>query len=146
MSIEVKNVFKYYGEQAALNDVSFKINSGQTIALVGATGAGKSTIINLLSRFYDLNKGEILVDAININDYKSPKPVIAIPLNYIQKDLKGNRYVLVAENKKAAKRNITLGKEYGGRVEIKEGLSDSDLLITSGYNGLNEGDAIEIKK
>ena len=82
---------------------------------------------------------------IDINDYKSDKPVLAIPLNYVQKDLQGTHYVLVAENNKAAKRNITLGKEYNGRVEIKNGLSETDLLITAGYDGLNEGDAIKIK-
>ncbi len=70
-NIEFKNVwFAYNDENYVLKNVSFKINSGQTIALVGATGAGKSTIINLLSRFYDLNKGEILVDDVNINNYK----------------------------------------------------------------------------
>lgn len=113
-----------------------------------------SRAINTLNRTFGVeialnNKKEYhpnQIAILNINDYKSQKPVIAIPLNYVQKDLKGNRYVLVADNKKAAKRNVSLGKEYGGKVEIKEGLSDSDLLITSGYNGLNEGDAIEIKK
>jgi ATP-binding cassette subfamily B multidrug efflux pump len=70
-NIEFKNVwFAYNDENYVLKDISFKISSGQTIALVGATGAGKSTIINLLSRFYDLNKGEILVDDVNINNYK----------------------------------------------------------------------------
>ncbi|MBA4241373.1 MAG: efflux RND transporter periplasmic adaptor subunit [Sphingobacteriaceae bacterium] len=83
---------------------------------------------------------------ININDYKSVKPVISIPLNYIQKDLKGTPFVLLANGKKAAKRIVTLGKEYNGRVEITQGLSETDLLIMSGYDGLNDGDAIEIKK
>ncbi|MES2567501.1 MAG: efflux RND transporter periplasmic adaptor subunit [Bacteroidota bacterium] len=83
---------------------------------------------------------------LNINDYRSSKPTIAIPLNFVQKDLKGRRFVLVADNKKAAKRSVTLGKEYNGKVEILSGLSAEDLLITSGYSGLNEGDAIEIKK
>lgn len=53
----------------ALNDISFKISKGETIALVGRSGAGKSTIANLLPRFYDLDKGEILLDSINIKDY-----------------------------------------------------------------------------
>ncbi|MBL7911692.1 MAG: efflux RND transporter periplasmic adaptor subunit [Bacteroidia bacterium] len=83
---------------------------------------------------------------IKINDYMSAKPVIGIPLNYVQKDLKGQHYVLVAENNKAVKHNVTLGREYNGRVEITGGLTDQDLLITSGYDGLNEGDAIQIKK
>ncbi|MBK7666619.1 MAG: ABC transporter ATP-binding protein [Sphingobacteriaceae bacterium] len=70
-NIEFKNVwFAYNDENYVLKDVSFSINAGQTVALVGATGAGKSTIINLLSRFYDLNKGEICVDGVNINNYK----------------------------------------------------------------------------
>lgn len=83
---------------------------------------------------------------IKINDYMSSKPVIGIPLNYVQKDLKGQHFVLVAENNKAAKHNVTLGREYNGRVEITSGLTEQDLLITSGYDGLNEGDAIQIKK
>ncbi|HWY13034.1 MAG TPA: efflux RND transporter periplasmic adaptor subunit [Bacteroidia bacterium] len=83
---------------------------------------------------------------LNINDYRSEKPTMAIALNYIQKDLKGQHFVLVAEGNKAAKRNVTLGKEYNGTVEITSGLNENDLLITSGYDGLNEGDAIKIKK
>lgn len=83
---------------------------------------------------------------LNINDYKSEKPVMSVALNYIQKDLKGQAFVLVADGNKAAKRNITLGKEYNGTVEITSGLSETDLLITSGYDGLNEGDAIKVKK
>lgn len=83
---------------------------------------------------------------LNINDYKSEKPTMAIALNYIQKDLKGQHFVLVADGKKASKRNVTLGKQYNGTVEITSGLSETDLLITSGYDGLNEGDAIQIKK
>jgi ATP-binding cassette, subfamily B, multidrug efflux pump len=70
-NIEFKNVwFAYTEDNYVLKDISFKINSGQTIALVGATGAGKSTIINLLSRFYPINKGEIQVDGINVDNYK----------------------------------------------------------------------------
>jgi len=83
---------------------------------------------------------------LNINDYKSIKPVISIPLKYIQKDLKGAPFVLIANDKKAAKANVVLGKEYNGVTEIVSGLSETDLLITSGYDGLNEGDAIKVNK
>lgn len=83
---------------------------------------------------------------LNINDYRSEKPTMAIALNYIQKDLKGQHFVLVAEGNKAAKRDVVLGKQYNGTVEITSGLSETDMLITSGYDGLNEGDAIKIKK
>jgi ATP-binding cassette subfamily B protein len=53
-----------------LRDVNLEIKSGETIALVGATGAGKSSIINLLNRFYEINRGSILVDGIDIKDFK----------------------------------------------------------------------------
>src|SRR3990172_2350186 len=65
--IEFRNVwFAYNGEDYVLKNVSFKITPGETVAIVGATGAGKTSIISLLSRFYDIKKGEILIDGINI--------------------------------------------------------------------------------
>ena len=68
-SIEFKQVwFAYKNDHFVLKDVSFKINAGETVALVGSTGAGKSTIINLLSRFYEYNKGQILIDGVEIRD------------------------------------------------------------------------------
>lgn len=68
--IEFKNVwFAYVEEDWVLRDVSFTINPGEAIAIVGATGAGKSSIINLITRFYDIQKGEILIDGVNIKEY-----------------------------------------------------------------------------
>jgi ATP-binding cassette, subfamily B, multidrug efflux pump len=65
--VEYKNVwFAYNGDDFVLRDVSFNVQPGETVALVGATGAGKSSIINLLTRFYDIQKGEILVDGTDI--------------------------------------------------------------------------------
>ena len=70
-SIEFKNVwFAYKDEDWVLKDVSFKLEAGQTLALVGATGAGKSTIVNLLSRNYEINKGQILIDGVDYLDIK----------------------------------------------------------------------------
>lgn len=70
-SIEFKNVvFEYVENQEVLKNISFLANPGDTIAIVGATGAGKSTIINLLSRFYDIKSGNILIDDIDIRDYR----------------------------------------------------------------------------
>ncbi len=69
--IEFKNVwFAYKDEEWILKDVSFKVKPGQNIAFVGATGAGKTTIQNLITRYYDIQKGEILIDGINIKDIK----------------------------------------------------------------------------
>ncbi len=70
--IEFNNVsFKYPdGEEYVLRDISFKAKQGETIAFIGSTGSGKSTIINLIPRFYDATSGEILVDGVNVKDYK----------------------------------------------------------------------------
>jgi len=69
--IEFKHVwFAYNGEDWILKDVSFKVGKGETVAFVGETGAGKTTIISLINRFYKVQKGEILVDGINVNEIK----------------------------------------------------------------------------
>ena len=70
--VEFKNVsFSYAGkDEKALDNVSFTMPQGKTIALVGRSGSGKSTIANLLTRFYDIDQGEILLDGVNIQDYK----------------------------------------------------------------------------
>lgn len=69
--IEFKNVWFAYNEaEWVLKDVSFKIEAGETIAFVGSTGAGKTTIINLVSRFYEVQKGQILLDDVDIREYK----------------------------------------------------------------------------
>ena len=66
-NVEFKNVtFGYEKDVMVLKDVSFTVSAGETIALVGATGAGKSTVVNLLSRFYDINDGSILIDGFDI--------------------------------------------------------------------------------
>jgi ATP-binding cassette subfamily B multidrug efflux pump len=68
--VEFKNVwFAYKDDNYVINGISFTIYQGETVAIIGATGAGKSSIINLLSRFYEINKGQILIDEINISEY-----------------------------------------------------------------------------
>lgn len=70
--LEFKNVsFAYQGkEELALNNISFSVPAGKTVALVGRSGSGKSTIANLVTRFYDIDQGEILLDGVNIQDYR----------------------------------------------------------------------------
>ena len=70
--LEFKNVsFAYPGkEELALNNISFSVPAGKTVALVGRSGSGKSTIANLVTRFYDIEQGEILLDGVNIQDYR----------------------------------------------------------------------------
>jgi ATP-binding cassette subfamily B protein len=100
--IEFRNVnFAYNDENYVLKDISFKINPGERVAFVGATGAGKTTIINLINRFYDIEKGEILLDGININRYK-------------QKELRNNIKVVLQDVflfSGDIKYNVNLGNE-----------------------------------
>lgn len=70
-NIEFKNVdFAYNEETPVLKNLSFKTGNGEVVAIVGPTGGGKTTIVNLLMRFYDVTSGEILLDGINIEEYK----------------------------------------------------------------------------
>ena len=71
-TVEFKNVsFKYpNADEYVLKDISFKVNKGDTVAFIGSTGSGKSTLINLIPRFYDVTDGEVLVDGVNVKDYK----------------------------------------------------------------------------
>ena len=84
--LEFKNVrFSYTADEEVLKGVSFKANAGETIAIVGATGAGKSTVINLLNRFYEIDSGQILVDGIDIKDItlESLRSEIAVVLQNV---------------------------------------------------------------
>ncbi|HFS66851.1 MAG TPA: ABC transporter ATP-binding protein, partial [Flavobacteriia bacterium] len=112
--ISFRNVhFSYTEKEEVLKGISFDVKKGETIAVVGATGAGKSTIINLLNRFYTINSGEILLDDINIYDYKLAhlRNNIAIVLQdvFLFSDTIYNNITLFNENisleevKKAAK-------------------------------------------
>lgn len=70
--IEFNNVsFRYPGaKEYVLKDISFKAHQGETVAIIGSTGSGKSTLINLVNRFYDVSEGEVLIDGVNIKKYK----------------------------------------------------------------------------
>ncbi|WP_111706494.1 ABC transporter ATP-binding protein [Lutibacter citreus] len=112
--IAFKNVyFSYIKGEEVLKGISFKVNAGETVAIVGATGAGKSTIINLVNRFYEIDKGEVCIDDINIKQYtlQSLRNQIAVVLQdvFLFSDTIFNNIVLNKEGvsiddvKKAAK-------------------------------------------
>ena len=110
-AIEFDNVwFAYNDEEWVLKGVSFKINPGETVAIVGATGAGKTSIISILSRFYDIQKGRILIDGVDIKN---------IPLDDLRKSIS-----IVLQDvflfSGTIKSNINLNDESISDREIKE--------------------------
>jgi subfamily B ATP-binding cassette protein MsbA len=109
--IEFKEVrFSYIPDEEVIRGISFHVNPGETVAIVGATGAGKSTIINLLNRFYEINKGEIAIDGNAIKDYtlSSLRSQIAIVLQDV---------FLFADT---ILNNITLNDSNISEAEVKE--------------------------
>lgn len=102
--------FAYNEEDYVLKNINFEVSKGQTIALVGATGAGKSSVINLLSRFYDINKGVIAVDGHDIHAYE---------LNSLRKNI-GVVLQDVFLFSDTIEKNITLGNDVISREQVME--------------------------
>ncbi len=101
--IEFKNVsFQYPGAEApVLNHLNFKVSQGQTVAFIGSTGSGKSTLVNLIPRFYDVSEGEILVDGHNVKEYT--EKALQDKISYISQKailFEGDIYSNVAYGKK----------------------------------------------
>ena len=93
-----------------LKDISFDIKKGETVAFIGSTGSGKSTLINLIPRFYDVTEGEILVDNINVKDYK--EEVLNDKIGYIPQ-----KAVIFSGTINS---NIGFGKVNGKKVSLKK--------------------------
>lgn len=107
--IELKNVtHSYDGKRNALDNVSLKINSGETIALVGPSGGGKSTLANVISRFFDAQSGEIKIGGVNIRDI--PKDEL---MNYISFVFQNSRLI-----KASIYDNVKLAKPTASRAEV----------------------------
>jgi RND family efflux transporter MFP subunit len=112
-----------------------------------------SRAINPASRTFTVevnldNKKEYhpnMVARLNINDYQSPEGTITVPVRTIQKDENNASFVFVVENGIAKRKIITTGKEYRGQVEVKSGLKENDMLVTLGYDMINDGDAVTTK-
>lgn len=110
--IEFKNISFKYQDDYVLKDFSLTISKGKTVALVGQSGSGKSTIANLITRFYDVNKGEILIDGINISDLKTN--ALRAQLGIVTQDA-----ILFNES---IKNNLKLGKQNATDEEVIEAL------------------------
>lgn len=124
-NVEFKNIWFYYkDENYVLKDISFKVDAGETLAIVGQTGSGKSSIINLLFRFYREQKGEILFDGINADD---------ITLS----NLRSNMSIVLQETyiyETSLRENITLGEDYSDEEIINA------LIFVGGENLFNSLD------
>jgi len=112
-SIEFKNVsFKYYAkrEKNILSDLNFKIDAGTTVGIVGSTGSGKSSLVQLIPRLYDVLEGEVLVDGVNVKDYSL-------------KNLRNNVAMVLQKNilfSGTIKENLKWGNENATDEEIEE--------------------------
>jgi ATP-binding cassette subfamily B multidrug efflux pump len=117
-NVEFDNVsFGYTASSRVLNNISFKLPAGKKIAVIGTTGSGKSSIINLLPRFYDINEGSIKIDGIDIRKYKID-------------DLRRNIGIVSQDTflfNKSIKDNIKFGKENASTEEIIESAKIADL-------------------
>lgn len=116
-TVEFKNVsFKYPdAKEYLLENISFKVNKGDTVAFIGSTGSGKSTLINLVPRFYDVTEGEVLVDGTNVKEYKLEalyNKLGYIPQRAVMFDGTVNENVAFGEN----------GKEKTTKEKIKEAI------------------------
>ena len=111
-TVEFKNVsFKYPdADEYILENISFTANEGDTVAFIGSTGSGKSTLINLIPRFYDATEGEILVNGINVKDYK--EEVLNDKIGYIPQ-----KAVIFSGTINS---NIGFGKVNGKKVSLKK--------------------------
>ena len=108
--IEFRHVwFAYENDDYILKDISFVIEPGEKVAFVGATGAGKSSILNLIGRYYDIQKGEILIDGVNIKDIDTD--VLRSAIGQVQQDV----FIFTGD----IKSNISLGNENISMEEIK---------------------------
>lgn len=145
--VEFKNVsFKYPdADDYVIKDISFKANRGETIAFIGATGAGKSTLINLVPRFYDATEGEILVDGVNVKEYdqkylRNKLGYVSQKVTLFEGTVESN--VAFGENRKSeiTKNDVIYGVFAAQASEFVENLDGKyDAYIAQGGGNLSGG-------
>lgn len=129
--IEFRHVwFAYEKDDYILKDVSFLIEPGEKVAFVGATGAGKSSILNLIGRYYDIQRGEILIDGVNIREID--KDALRQAIGQVQQDV----FIFTGD----IKGNISLGSEdiSQGEIERAAHIVNADSFINKMPNGFDE--------
>jgi|TARA_B110000503_G_scaffold143277_1_gene243734 ATP-binding cassette, subfamily B, bacterial MsbA len=127
--IHFKNVSFKYDQESVLNNINFKIKKGQTVAIVGQSGSGKSTIANLIPRFYDISSGEILIDGINIKNLS--KDDLRKLMGLVNQDsILFNDSIL---------NNIKLSNSEANSGDVKKAakIANADLFIENFENGYN---------
>ncbi|MBP3765724.1 MAG: ABC transporter ATP-binding protein [Bacilli bacterium] len=141
--VEFKGVsFKYPdSEEYVIKDVSFKANKGETIAFIGSTGSGKSTLINLIPRFYDATEGEILIDKVNIKDYKLS--TLHKKIGYVSQKavlFKGSVNYNVGYGDDTCKENVKEAIKVAQASEFVEKMSDKyESVISQGGTNISGG-------
>jgi len=172
VSIEVKNTFKYYGEQAALNDVSFKINSGEIVGFLGPNGAGKSTMMKIITCFIPKSSGTVKVCGLDVDEesIEVRKKVGYLPeLNPLYLDMYVREYLefvagiykmkgkkarvqemieLVGLQKEQSKKIGALSKGYRQRVGLAQAIiHDPEVLILDEpTSGLDPNQLVDIRE
>lgn len=129
-SIEFKNVcFRYYkkNKQNVLNNISFKVEPGQTVGIIGSTGSGKTSMVQLIPRLYDVDAGEVLVDGVNVKEY-------------MLDDLRGGVGMVLQKNTLftgTIEENLRWGDEHAEHSEIERiaGYAQADTFVKSFSDG-----------
>ena len=128
--IQFKNIhFSYNKSQEVLKNISFDLKAGTTTAIVGATGAGKSTIINLINRFYEINSGDILIDGVNIKEFTLSS--LRDQIGFVSQDVHLFSNTILYN---IALNNENISFDQIKMASVKIGIHDFIMSLPNGYN------------